>query len=306
MLATASGFFEPAHIPQDVITGIVTTFIGLALLFCVKPSLDIRFPKAEKSPRRGGIRFTRTRPAVDIRPSGPTSSTEPVGTAAFVVTNRGVMQVVEVEARLFKVDVSVDPPTREPVKLRTPGLFQLSGRATPAKRRSVVHGAKGEFRFITKGPLDPVGFKRWPRPPGESAVPGELRCEYLLFQVRAKHGFTNFGRTAIGRWVVRDGEFELWPAEQDPFQGDRERFAKQLSESGPSPAPQPPAPGPPAPQPPAPGPPVAVMIAAVVSASLSAVVIWTLIGRALIALQRFIAGRTRTRARARGPRRSGG
>ena len=137
-------------------------------------------------------------------------------------------------------------------------------------------------------------------------MPGELRCEYLLFQVRAKHGFTNFGRTAIGRWVVRDGEFELWPAEQDPFQGDRERFAKQLSESGPSPAPQPPAPGPPAPQPPAPGPPVAVMIAAVVSASLSAVVIWTLIGRALIALQRFIAGRTRTRARARGPRRSGG
>ena len=130
------------------------------------------------------------------------------------------MQVVEVEARLFKVDVSVDPPTREPVKLRTPGLFQLSGRATPAKRRSVVHGAKGEFRFITKGPLDPVGFKRWPRPPGESAVPGELRCEYLLFQVRAKHGFTDFGRTAIGRWVVRDGEFELWPAEQDPFQGD--------------------------------------------------------------------------------------
>ena len=122
-------------------------------------------------------------------------------------------------------------------------------------------------------------------------MPGELRCEYLLFQVRAKHGFTNFGRTAIGRWVVRDGEFELWPAEQDPFQGDRERFAKQLSESGPSPAPQPPAPQT-SPAAAGPGPPVAVMIAAVVSASLSAVVIWTLIGRALIALQRFIAGRT--------------
>jgi hypothetical protein len=142
MLATQSGFFEPINIPQDIITGIVATFIGLAILFYIKPRLDIQL----------------------LQPSTIKSSTERSGKAAFVVKNKGAMQVVEVEAKLFKVDVSVFPSRRELVDLTTSELFQLSGWATPSQRRSVIQGPKGEFRFITKDPLGPTPRIRSDRP----------------------------------------------------------------------------------------------------------------------------------------------
>jgi hypothetical protein len=106
-LATGSGFFDPINIPQDIITGIVATFVGLVILFCIKPRLTIEL-----------VRSFHTR-----------SSGERSGRVTFVVTNKGAMQVIEVEARLFRVDVSVSPPTREPLDLRTSELFQLSGWA---------------------------------------------------------------------------------------------------------------------------------------------------------------------------------
>jgi hypothetical protein len=195
MFAIGSGFFEPINIPQDIITGIVATFIGLVILFSIKPRLVIEL----------------------VQPSPTRSPSEGTCRATFVVTNKSAMQVIEVEARLFRVDVSVSPPTRAPVHLRTSELFQLSGWATPSQRRSVIQGPKGKFSFVTRDPLDPAQFKEWRNLVGPAGKTETLKSEYLLFQVRAKRGFTNFGRTAIRRWIVEDNQFVPWQTKEDPF-----------------------------------------------------------------------------------------
>jgi hypothetical protein len=42
MIYVASGFFEADTIPQDMVTGVVVTFIGLVILFSIKPRLKIK------------------------------------------------------------------------------------------------------------------------------------------------------------------------------------------------------------------------------------------------------------------------
>ena len=161
MIHIASGLLEAERIPQDMVTGVVVTFIGLVILFSFKPRLKIEL---------GGSR----------------------GNPFFLVRNRGLVKVIEIEARIFKIDTS-QTHARETLQLRIPELFQLSGRWTPDTRR---HGApegssrgallkKNEFRF---------------RVDSESLSKLEVSGhDYLLFQVIARHGFTNFTRLHIRR-----------------------------------------------------------------------------------------------------------
>ena len=81
MQSIASAYFEFQRIPQDLITGVVVTLIGLCLLFTVKPRLSI-----------------------DEQVKPPSS---PDGTDyRFSVINRGLVTVIEVKAKLFTVDYS--------------------------------------------------------------------------------------------------------------------------------------------------------------------------------------------------------
>jgi len=102
------------------------------------------------------------------------------------------MQVIEIKAKLFKIDTS-QTHTREALDLRVDELFQLSGRLTPGKRRQDAPPGssqgplleKNVFRFRVKKELLPKVNVSGP--------------DYLLFQVVARHGFTNFTRLTIKR-----------------------------------------------------------------------------------------------------------
>ena len=164
----ASGIFEADRIPQDMITGIIVTLIGLVILFSIKPRLKIE------------LRGSRDNPI-------------------FLVRNQGLMQVIEIRAKLFRIDTS-QTHTREALMLRVPELFKLSGRLTPDRRREgAPEGAPGgallnknEFRFrADSNSLSKID------------VSGH---DYLLFQVMARHGFTNFTRLSIKR--VYNSDFE--------------------------------------------------------------------------------------------------
>jgi hypothetical protein len=161
MIYVASGFFEADTIPQDMVTGVVVTFIGLVMLFSIKPRLKIELRGSRENP-------------------------------FFLVRNRGLMQVIEIRAKLFKIDTS-QTRTREILQLRVSELFQLSGIWTPDTRRDgAPEGSsngrllkKNEFRFR----VDMVSLSKL-----------EVRGhDYLLFQVIARHGFTNFTRLHIKR-----------------------------------------------------------------------------------------------------------
>lgn len=162
MTLTASRFFDADKIPQDLVTGVIVTLIGLVILFSIKPRLKVELQGSRKDP-------------------------------IFLVRNIGLMQVIEIKAKLFKINTS-QTHTREAINLRVNELFQLSGGLTPDKRRQGMaqgpHLKKNEFRFrVESGSLWKIN------------VTG---CDYLLFQVVARHGFTNFTRLTIKRVYKSD------------------------------------------------------------------------------------------------------
>ncbi len=162
MTLTASGLFEADTIPQDLVTGVIVTLIGLVILFSIKPRLKVELQGSRKNP-------------------------------IFLVRNIGLMQVIEIKAKLFKINTS-QTHTREALSLRVDELFQLSGGLTPDKRRrEALQGPylkKNEFRFrMESGSLCKID------------VTGH---DYLLFQVVARHGFTNFTRLTIKRVYKSD------------------------------------------------------------------------------------------------------
>lgn len=179
MSVVASAWFDGQHVPQDLVTGVLVTLIGLLILFAIKPRLTV---------------------ALDIyRPA----QGEPAKPAyGFRVTNAGRAPVIEIKARLFRVDTNSRPPAREPVALKTDELFQLPGRWARNRRRPASYGSLDSFRFLI----------------GDTHVaPALSRGEYLLFQVSSKHAFTNFSRVALQRWVWRDGKLEPWDGRGNPW-----------------------------------------------------------------------------------------
>ncbi|MBV9093495.1 MAG: hypothetical protein JO132_06415 [Streptosporangiaceae bacterium] len=177
----ASEWFEGSHIPQDLITGVVVTLIGLLILFAIKPKLQIDpkiwEPSEEEKKNKGGY--------------------------GVHVINKSRVAVIEIEARLFKVNDKTSPPTREPICLKTPELFRLRSKWAPKSNRPTSHLPPNEFRFLIKdGPATPV----------------LTSYEFLLFQVNSKHGFTNFSRVAIQRWYRNaNGNLMTWDGKGDPW-----------------------------------------------------------------------------------------
>ena len=93
MTLTASGLFEVDTIPQDLVTGVIVTLIGLVILFSFKPRLTVELQGSRKDP-------------------------------IFLIRNVGFMQVIEIKAKLFKIDTS-QTHTRETLDLRVPELFSF-------------------------------------------------------------------------------------------------------------------------------------------------------------------------------------
>jgi hypothetical protein len=114
--------------------------------------------------------------------------------------------VIEIKARLFKIDGKTTPPTRDRIPLRVEELFQLRGAWSAKSARSDTYGPPNRFRFVVEGAQPPPAL-------GPDA--------FLLFQVNAKHGFTNFSRIAVERWIRKDGRFERWDGKENPWDRDR-------------------------------------------------------------------------------------
>jgi hypothetical protein len=159
MTPIASALFDANSIPQDLVTGVIVTLLGLLILFSFKPRLS-------------------------IEPRG--SREEP----SFLIANKGLMQVIEIRAKLFNIDRSKTPAKREPLELVVSELFQLPGKMSREKHRPGDLGKKSEFWFgIKTESLDQIDL---------------TGNNYLLFQVVGRHGFTNFTRLAKRRIYSED------------------------------------------------------------------------------------------------------
>ena len=180
MSVMASEWFGGPRIPQDLITGVIVTLIGLVILFAIKPRLQIDpriWANEEERKKKAGY--------------------------GFHVSNKGRVLVIEIKARLFKVDESTKPPTREEIALKMPELFQLRGKWAPKGNRPTSHLPPNEFRFLVKDGQD---------------EPQLAQFEFLLFQVNGKHGFTNFSRVAVQRWYRNAyGDLMTWDAKGNPW-----------------------------------------------------------------------------------------
>lgn len=139
--------------------GVVASLLWLLVLFAVKPRLEVEV----KGRRAGG---------------------KPTPGWAFVVTNKSLVSAVQVRARLWRVSLPKGGfATRQPVALKNDELFRLNGSWAGGQtiRQRKDRTGDNRFRFLT----DPDSL------PLEDCL-GDT--DYLLFQVWAQHGFTNFGR----------------------------------------------------------------------------------------------------------------
>ena len=119
----------------------------------------------------------------------------------FSVTNYGLLTVIEVKAKLFTVDASTGRRSRTYIELEFDEIFRLSGRIDKIRGSSYHLPLDNEFLFRVKEgeTIDLSGRK------------------YLVFQVSARHKFTNFTRLKIQRWTRRDNEFSSWDGKKNPF-----------------------------------------------------------------------------------------
>jgi hypothetical protein len=160
MVPFASRFFDPGVIPQDLVAGIIAAFIGLVILYSLKPHLVVE----------------------PVKPKVPSEK----GQLTFLVTNRGLIKVNEVRASLYEVREPGDIPARYPIELAISELFELPGRLSLRAARPASPGqqpgARNEFRFRSG--------------PGVH-IPFSVNSS-ILFQVSAKHNFT--GYTKLFPW----------------------------------------------------------------------------------------------------------
>ena len=110
--ARAPVWIEVRTIPRDLVIGVIGTFVGLLILFWFKPRLSIRLESGAASNSTG-----------DGSPSD----------FQFRVTNTGFLQVIEVKAKLFRIDVHTEPSTRYPINLKVDELFQIRGKLSPSR-----------------------------------------------------------------------------------------------------------------------------------------------------------------------------
>jgi len=221
---------------------VVTTFIGLLILFSIKPRLEVelksRLPKNEAAPATAdGSRDQRS------------------PTLGFTVTNKGLRKGLEVQTRLFRID-RTETFERYKICLDVDELFEIRGRLSRAKpylaltvpgqqqgegppspspaTRRWLAGAylarlrpsrradsgkniaeywqryekdkrtKQDFTFwANKEIMDHVGKLK------EANVYNLKESDYILFQVIAKDGFTGFSRLKTKRFYKRELEEKI-------------------------------------------------------------------------------------------------
>jgi hypothetical protein len=235
-------------VPQDLIIGVVTTFIGLLILFSIKPRLEVE-PKPCLPPNKGEKTTT------DV------SRDERSPTLGFTVTNKGLRKVLEVQVRLFRID-RTETFDRHKISLDIEELFEIRGRLSRAKpyMALAVRGQQPEggspsprlatrwwlvtsylarlrpsrradsekniaeyWRRYEKDKRSKQKFTFWVNKEIVSHM-GELKeadvhslreSDYILFQVIAKDGFTGFTSLKTRRFYKRELENNIAEATAD-------------------------------------------------------------------------------------------
>jgi hypothetical protein len=194
----AAAWFDARAIPQDLIEGVVTTFIGIAILFLIKPRLEIRLA----APRRTASR----------------QDDERSDKFSFRVTNVGRLKAVEIKVRLLKVR-RYGP--RKKIDLVTDELFELRGqwspltpsaptllrarlerlRADEASRESAQEKLSRLIASRQRNRRERGRYTFYPfHGELEQAIAGLGEDDYILFQVAARNAFTGFSRLRIRRF----------------------------------------------------------------------------------------------------------
>jgi len=196
----ADSWINVHAIPQDLIEGVITTFVGLVILFSIKPRLKIRL-----EPEKRGTS------------AGNDSGQQP-SAFCFKVTNRRLRKVVELEARLLCIHEG--GMRREEIELTCNKLFELRGKWSPLKPslgsllRARAELLRGKTRRATvKDEIDKCRAARDDDRTkkalfGFRPVAGKLEHEigelsgrdFILFQVIARDAFTGSSRLKTQRF----------------------------------------------------------------------------------------------------------
>ena len=213
----ASSWIDTDSIPQDLIEGVVTTFIGLVILFSIKPRLriDLHRPDTKPDGKPGPSREPQETSGGDG--SGPKED-EPSEIFGFRVTNKRLSRVIEVRARLLRIRRHGQ---RKTIDLIADELFELRGQRSPLQpsywslvrarlaRLSLDKSKREEAGATVRELSDTCAGDRDDRAhftfcPVRGKLEEEIELlgkdDYILFQVIAKNGFTGFSRLARERF----------------------------------------------------------------------------------------------------------
>lgn len=120
------------------------------------------------------------------------------------VENAGLGRVVEVEARLWRIERNKDSlNTRHRIPIKVDKLLECSGRWREARRTG------HQINYLKVG--DRYFHFQFPAEVTASALRND---DQYLFQVWSKHGFTNFGRVHLVR-IARQNDGRLIPRGED-------------------------------------------------------------------------------------------
>ena len=218
----ASPWIDADSIPQDLIEGVITTFIGLMILFSIKPRLRIDLNPEETAKAKSDERPKALSGGGPVK-QGPKRSEN----FRFRVTNTRLSKVIEVRARLLRIR---RPGARTPIGLVDEELFELRGHWSPLRpsciellQARLARPGPGEAKTETgteesgESTLEKLRAERKRdrrdrahftfRPIGEE-LETEVRDldenDYILFQVIAKNSFTGFSRLTRKRFNKRE------------------------------------------------------------------------------------------------------
>lgn len=207
--AVASPWIDGHAIPQDLIEGVISTFIGLLILFSIKPRLRIEF-----LPVLGMAKVKISGVTGDKQPETPADDQQAETaddeqrseTFKFKVTNRRLRKVVEVKIRLWRVR---KVGSRQAIDLVVDELFELRGNWSPLKptwrsllrRENVKNWRTGRNRDKDNR----AHYTFYPKRGKLEEERKQLRQgDFILFQVIAKDSFTGFTRLKTERFYESD------------------------------------------------------------------------------------------------------
>ena len=216
--AAESPWVDVHAIPQDLIEGVVSTFIGLMILFSIKPRLKIELLPVQRKDQ------SETSDTGNGEPSEKSASDPRSETFRFKVTNQRLRKVTEVKVRLWRVTRA---GSRQAIDLVVDELFELRGRLSPLRPtlRSLLCAYFGQLswnnasRANAKTRISSCRIARnrnkrvrarytfYPkRETLESEIPKLTEGDFILFQAIARDALTGFTRLKATRYYRPDLE----------------------------------------------------------------------------------------------------